>query len=486
VTLEGLLTFIGILVAVLAIARPVQLHSLALFVPRWLLGSAIVLAFALIVCRDAPFGIGPPFGWSLPMVTFGLTVGAFVIPVGAALGSWVSWYRASLTGQKIERVEYLFQAALREHEFDEVERIIRRNQHSLDRLPASAASVLFHPAMVTALLDSHSLVHLDLLSDLSFLNSLQNPLGAVQVVVRESLLSEISPMRSVVVSKYGGLEHLTYTDAQRALIEKTFQKPQWYVASNAHYPLLMAAVEALRSGKLDSDYNDIGRDYEASQGISARAHCPIYIATKTEVLAIEAGIEQRVEKDFYVTDLFDIFNMVQERSKFSQAVWENSNANREYPTPFAYLLHEIAWDLYSLSRTAIHSATSKTEVQRAEPPGEVAHALALTWSLCVWNIAGSEQVGSQFRDHIIEEYLLFVLALGWEPGQIYTTYGIVEGLIPWRDLFMQELQKRFGPRDSAEKAAIEGAIRSLDRGKRFVTDGYEWLQEKLLGRATPM
>lgn len=293
-TFEVLLTFIGVLVAVLAIVQPVQRRSLTLFVPLWRLGAAILLSLILIVCRDAPFGVTPPFGLPLPLVLFGLTLGAFLIPVGAALWSWFCWHRAKLTKNKIGCVEDIFQAALREREFDEVERILRKNQERLERLPASAASVLFHPTMVAALVDSHSLVHLELLANMKFLRSLENRHSAVEVVVRELLRSSVSPLRSAVVSRYGGLEHLTYSDSERTLVEKTLKNPDWYFEASAHYPLLMSAVEELRSGQRDAIYNDIGRDYEATQGVSVRSHCPIYLAAKTEVLAIEAALEKKV------------------------------------------------------------------------------------------------------------------------------------------------------------------------------------------------
>ena len=44
-------------------------------------------------------------------------------------------------------------------------------------------------------------------------------------------------------------------------MEKTFQDPAWYSETRADYPLVISAIEALRSGKLDSEYNNIGRDY---------------------------------------------------------------------------------------------------------------------------------------------------------------------------------------------------------------------------------
>jgi len=191
------------------------------------------VSFLLIVCRDAPFGVSPPFGWPLPKVLFGLTLGAFLAPVGAVVWCWVSWKRAKLNGRRIDRVEDVFQAALREHEFDEVERIVRNNQDGLRHLPASAVSVLFSPPMVKALIDSHSLVHLELLSDRKFLDSLENRFGAVDVVVRELLRADVSPLRSAVVSRYGGLEHLPYSDSQRALMEKTFLNSAWYSRTEA-------------------------------------------------------------------------------------------------------------------------------------------------------------------------------------------------------------------------------------------------------------
>jgi hypothetical protein len=54
------------------------------------------------------------------------------------------------------------------------------------------------------------------------------------------------------------------------------------------------------------------------RGISRRAHCPVYLALKAEVLAIESALVKCVEKDFYVSDLWDIFRAVQERSVFEE------------------------------------------------------------------------------------------------------------------------------------------------------------------------
>jgi hypothetical protein len=486
VTLEALLTFFGILIAILAIARPVQRASLKLFVRVWLwvLVLAILLSVALIVFRDAPLGLKPLFGWSLSGVTFGLTLGAFAAPVLAALCCWKAWDRAKLTGTRARLVESAFKVALREREFDEVERIVRKNLGRLAQLPASATGVLFDPAIVAALADSHSLVHLELLADLQFLNSLENRFAAVDVVVRQLLRPGVSPLRSAVVDPYGGLEHLHYSDSDRELIEKTFQNPAWYVEASAHYPLIISAIETLRSGKLDVEYNEVGRDYEATQGVSKRAFCPIYLAVKTEVLAIQAALEARSGKDFYVSDLFQIFDAVLQRSTFNRTVWEGPLSNREFPTPYAYLLYEITADFHALSATAIRVATSHTMPSQAEEPGRIAKDLAQNWSFCIWRIADSkDRVSLAFRNDVIEAYLRFVLALHGEPsevcaGSVSTT---VEGLRAWRDLFLRELKSHFGSSWTGKTTALREAFDSVDQGKRYISEGSDWLEEELFG-----
>jgi hypothetical protein len=443
---------------------------------------ALVACFVLIVCRDAPFGVEPPFGWPLQKVVFFITLAAFSIPVGAAIWAWACWHRAKLTGGRLIKVEQILRASLREKEFDEVERILNKNKQELRQLPASAASVLFDSAMVGALIDSRSLIHLELLSDMAFLEALENRFAAVDVVVRKLLRSEVSPLRSAVVKTYGGLENAAYPEEERQLIQRTFQKPAWYVKACAHYPLVISAVEELRSGGLDSEYNDIGRDYEASQGISRRSQCPVYLAVKTEALAIEAAIEEGCEDDLYVSDLSDVFRAILERSGYDKGVWESDVSNREFPTPYAYLLYQIGSDLRDLSAKAVQRATSEGNGPRLiQSPGRLARDLARIWSLCVWSIAElNAKVSDNFRNDAIEDYLVFVLQLGWAPSEIYSgQVDTIKGLDAWRDMFLKELKHSFtGFAD--RRWALMGAVRSLDQGKRYVTEGSDWLCKELL------
>lgn len=83
--------------------------------------------------------------------------------------------------------------------------------------------------------------------------------------------------------------------------------------------------------------------------------------------------------------------------------------------------------------------------------------------------------------YAIKQYLLFILELGWGPSEV--SPGIENstlGLDSWRDLFLQELQARFVG-DSSGKKILRDAMNSLDQGKRYVSDGVEWLQAKLFG-----
>jgi hypothetical protein len=319
---------------------------------------------------------------------------------------------------------------------------------------------------------------------MAFLEALENRFAAVDVVVRKLLRSEVSPLRSAVMKTFGGLENAPYPENERQLVERTFQQPSWYVKAFAHYPLVMSAVEELRSGKLDSEYNDIGRDYEASQGISRRSQCPVYFALKTEVLAIEAAIEEGNEEDLYVSDLSDVFRAILERSKYDKRVWESDAANGEFPTPYAYLLYQIGSDFRDLSAKAVQKATSKSDGPRLiQSPPRIAHDLARIWSSCVWSIADPPTgVSEKFRNDAIEDYLVFILQLGWAPTEIYHDgrWDTIKGLDAWRDMFLKEVKRIFSG-FADRQWILKGAAKSLDQGKRYVTDGYDWLCTELFG-----
>jgi hypothetical protein len=72
-SLEGLLTYFGLLAAAAAIMGPVQRRALLLFVPKWLLPVTSLAGLLFLIIRDAPLGMRPPLGWPLEMVTLRLS-----------------------------------------------------------------------------------------------------------------------------------------------------------------------------------------------------------------------------------------------------------------------------------------------------------------------------------------------------------------------------------------------------------------------------
>jgi hypothetical protein len=109
--------------------------------------------------------------------------------------------------------------------------------------------------------------------------------------------------------------------------------------------------------------------------------------------------------------------------------------------------------------------------------------LARTWSFCIWIVADSEDhVSPDFRRRIISSYLQFVLALGGEPSEISPRLGgDVQGLEVWRDFYLRELKNHFIS-GHVRRESLKDAFVSLDRGKKFIFDGYDWLGKELFGQ----
>lgn len=479
--LEGLLTYFGLLVAALAIMGPVQRRALALFVPKWLLPASTLTALICLMFRDMPLGVPPIFGWRLDLLTYFLTLGTFVIPVAAAIWSWWSWQDAKLTPRGMRGLEVFFEAALQENEFDEVVRILRKNRHILVSMPAGAASALFQPRMVKHLVESHSVIHLELLANMAFLESLDNRLQAVEVVVRELLYAESSPLQSAVVKRFGGIEHLRYTDAEMKIIESTLQSPAWYRASNAHYPLLLTAINKIESGELDAAYNKPNKSYEATQGVSMRATCPIYLAEKTIVLAIETAIDAGDESDFYISDLLNLLDTILGRSKYDPAFTPIVGIQADY-TPYSYLLDQIMGDLERLTAISVQMSVRKNEqVPNDSCPGRVGVDLVGIWATCTWLLMGEpNKLDPMLLERIVERYFRFMFACGWETSEIlYSSAQGVTSLNCWRDKLLKEIKHLLGSPRMQHLTVLKSVLKNLDFGKWFIHEGYEWLKTQL-------
>jgi hypothetical protein len=458
-SLEGLLTYFGLLAAALAIMGPVQRRALALFVPRWLLPISTVLALAFLILRDTPLGIPPPFGWRVDLVTYLLTLGAFVLPVSAAFIAWLLWFDCELSNRNLPQLEAFLQTALREGKFDEVDRVLRRNHDRLALIPSVAATVLFSPRLVQQMVSSQSFVHLELPAHRPILESLQNRLQAVETVVREILMSGVSPVQSAVVEKYGGIEHLQYTSSERALIAATFKNPHWYHDTNAHYPLIITAINKIESGELDALYNQPDENYVATQGVSKRATCPVYLAIKTEVIAIGSAVDEGVEDDFYISDLWQILMKIHSHSKYDAALAKGGLYAPH--TPYTYLMNEIASDFEALTERAVQMSVRRNQgTPEDSKPSMTGATLVKMWCLSIWKLMSEpNRINPDHLDQIVERYFRFMFALGWETSEVLCNVGqSVPSLDAWRDIFLEELK---GLRQNSQTRALHGSPPSL-------------------------
>lgn len=481
-TLEGLLTFFGLIVAALAIMGPVQRRALVLFVPGWLVPCSTILAVLFLILRDMPLGIAPPFGWRLDLVEYWLTLGAFIAPVAAALIAWRLWERARLSTNNLSELEPFLQTALRENEFNEVDRVLRKNKDRLNTIPTGAASLLFDSRVVRQLLASHSVLHLELLARDPFLESLENRLLAVEVVVREMLEAPARLFQAAVVSQYGGIEHLGYTEQDRRLIATTFENPKWYCYTNAHYPLIITAVNKIESGTLDDRYNTTDENYIANQGVSRRATCPIYLATKLEVLAIEAAIKAGHSGDLYVSDLFQLLQRILGHSKFDPSALTASDGKRIARTPYSYLAEEVLRDFGDLARLAVKASVDRQEVTPDDAaPNPNDQILVRMWSFSIWEIMKQrDRSDPRIVSESVESYLTFMFALGWQPSElVYLSGQRIQSLKSWRDQFAKELRARLKSPRREHIETVKAVLKELDLGKPFIADGYEWLRTEL-------
>jgi hypothetical protein len=442
----------------------------------------------LLVMRDAPLGVPPLFGWPLVRVTYLLELVSFLLPVGSAAIAWWLWWRARLSSRNLPYFEEFLHAALREGEFDEVERVLRSNRHTLAKMPPNASTVLFSPRLVHQMVSTYSFIHLDLLAQRAFLNSLDNRLQAVDVVVRELLVAESSPLQSAVVNRFGGIEHQQYTDRDRKLILSTFENPDWYHDTYAHYPLIITVMNVIESGTLDVTYNHVDENFVATQGISKRAKCPLYLAIKTEVIALHAAVGADSEKDFYVSDLWHIVQKIYSHSKYDVVANQLMLAMCNSHTPFSFLLNETMDDFEDLTRQAVQRSVEKSKyAPQSAKPMRTGEELVRFWFLSIWELMErTDGINPAHLNSIVERYFRFMFALGWQTSEVLFTPGeSVPHLNAWRDMFCSQIQKCTMGRSNSRLVTLHRVFVHLDWGKPFISEGYEWLKTQLQPQMFP-
>ena len=465
-SLEGLLALVGILVAIYALAPPVQRQSVPLFGSIWLVILSIVISAGLLIWRYAVLIFSYKF---YPWSDFASTIGAFLIPVFGVIVAYFSWRRAKLTAKKDKRFRKFVQTSIKENRFDESLRILGKNEESIvSVLKRETLDLIFERKFIESTVNARNWIHLRLLSDEKFIEKLTDRFDTTNNLMRVLVGAETSPLHSAIVAKYGGREHTRPTEDEWKLIEKTLQNPEWYMSIRADYPLIIFAYETVASGELDERYNLKGDLYIAHQGESTRLRCPIYLALKTHVLMLKKAIENEGEDDYYVSDLWDLFRNICDHSRYDESVWEDRDANREYPTPFAYLMKQIFSDLEDLCNDSYK--------QGDRPPGRIGSDLIRTWPTCVAHLGNSrEKVSGMFKYELVRYYLIYALKMmeAYENAD----RDEKENIKLWRDGLVERL-KRYSRGNKRLREVLFQSVNGLDLGKRY-SDYEDWLRGEL-------
>lgn len=465
--LEGLLALIGIIIAVYALAQPVQRRSVRLLVPVWLVISSVIISASLLIWRYAVTIFCYRF---YPWSDFASMISALVIPIIGVFIAFIYWQRAKLSAKKNKVFREFIQTSVKENKFDELLRILEKNEESVvDVLEQGTLDLIFERGLIENTISARNWLHLRLLSDEKLIKKLTDRSAASNNLMRTLVAAETSPLHSAIVAAYGGREHTRPTEVEWKLIDKTLQNPKWYMNVRADYPIIVHAYEKIASKEFDFAYNQKDDLYTTHQGESSRLRCPIYLALKTHVLMLKKAIEIKGEDDYYVSDLWDLFRNVCEHSQYDKNVWEDRDANWEYPTPFAFLMKEVLADLKNLCR--------ENYKQGNLPPGRIGSDLIRTWATCIANLGYSrDKVSDNFKFECLGYCLSYTM-------KMKETYEGAEGerkenIKLWRDGLVEKL-KRYRAGDERLREILFQSMNKLDYGKRHIWDYHKWLREEL-------
>lgn len=489
-TLGALLTFIALLVASYSVLSPAYRSLVRIFINLCLLIVTILFVALFLQLPQILSYVGYHYkaygvlGYVelmellVPGVSFLLLIGLL-----AWYGIQLQWLH--LSPSHIEKFEDFVTSALKGREYNGLHMVIKSNINSLPWLLRNKSKTLerfFDPAFVDDSVKKRSWIHLKMLAlkleNKYLFEILPDRFTSTGNVVRALLRSEVTPIHKEVVARYGGHEGLRQSPEERGLIQSTFLTPKWFMGTAAHYPLVIYATEQLLSGELDKLYNSSPELYVRSQGVSLRSRCPVWIAEKITVLAIKSAIEDGEKGDMYVTTLSDIFRYICGRSEYNSTLWDATP--REYPTPYAYLLSEICYDLEGLARDSCGKAwTGNTGIENPNNAPQL-REIARTWAVCVWYIADSKGVASEdFRIELVRKYLDFLLRVGFSPRDaVFNSPNLHQGTLEnYRNLFMDKLT--FLPFADERLKIVNKAIDTLDSGKGWVIKGRQWLENNL-------
>lgn len=488
--LGHLLTFIALLVASYSVLSPAYRSLVIIFINISLLIITILSAtFLLLLPQILSYISYKAYGVAEYVELAeaeSLVPGiGFLLLIGLLAYYGIQLKRHRLSSSHMEKFEGFVSSALKEHEYNGLHLLIESNINSLPELLKNKTKTLerlFDPAFVDDSVKKRSWIHLKMLAlkleNKYFFEILPDRFTSTGNVVRALLRSEVTPIHKEVVASYGGHEGLRQSPEERGLIQSTLLTPKWFMGTCAHYPLVIYATERLLSGELDKPYNSSSELYVRSQGVSLRSRCPVWIAEKTVVLAIKSAIEDGEKGDMYVTTLWDIFKHICDRSRYDPTIWDTPL--REYPSPYAYLLKEISYDLKDLASNSCREALLEGTVIQDPNDAPQLEQIARSWATCVWYIADrKESTSENFRVELVRNYLDFLLQIGFSPWDVLGRNPNLSGKVleNYRDFFVNKLT--FYTFAGERLKIINKAIDTLDSGKGWVTNGRQWLEDKL-------
>ncbi|MBI5360695.1 MAG: hypothetical protein HZA48_08960 [Planctomycetes bacterium] len=477
-SLEMYLTFLALVVAVYSILTQTQKSALAIFFPSRCF--VVVMIFSFLV-SFMPYlfifwGYTLCFKWKHLIELI-----AFIPPFGIVVYGIVFYFRARLGPGNFEEFNDFVKASLRENSFDELNRIVSRNKTRISDLSKKTLLLMYDSRIVSNFLRADTWFPLELLGDEKMLESLGQQLHIpVDTTVREMFKLESSPLHEAVFNSFGGKERIWYSHESKKLNELTFQNPEWYTKTSADYTLLIVACEAINSGRLDEIYNHNGRSYEWRQGKSSRANCPIWLSLKTQVLAIQEGIAKNSKPNYCVSNLADLFHVILPHSKYDPMVWKDEMANPEFPTPYAYLLYEICSDYNMLSRDCI--CKSHSGINRSL--GVNADDLAQSWTRCIEYISKqyNKNVGQDFQEQIVRQYLEFILQLKFASYEILPDRK-TQGFTDEATLFLNKLKFKLKMSDYLRNVIMKVAD-TIDYTHYNHQEGKDWLLASISAKAS--
>lgn len=472
-TLDGLLALAAILVAILAIPRPVQRATLLLLAPKKRIILSLSLSLVLIVWRDLRLGLAPPFGWQRALVTYFLGLSAFLSPLAAIIWGIWKWHRPSLSKSQLSEFRGVIDAATREGEFAELERVVHANMERMQDLPPDGRSTLFNEHVVEGCTASRSLIHLRLLGSNKFRKDLPGTMRAVDIVTRSLLKQSWSPLYRLAESRYGDFDVRPLPKDHEHLLNQTFLSPEWYIATRAGYPLLMIVKEECESGKWDIRYNRNDPSYCAIQGRPSRFECPIFVASKAIAASLLAVVKESTTTavnatDIYATDLYSCVQILSKRLD-DRACRQACKCDDR---PFVYLLTQVMSDIDGIAcKSVAHEATDL----KLDAPAHISCQVVEAWGHCLGAIHNSSLCASK-KEKLIEPFFRFLLTVGWRFSELDHFYNGSAGLETWASTYAISWRK--SSFDAQERHEIvEIGKEGLDHFKPYIGDHIRWLED---------